>query len=191
MNKESAPYGVFHISSAPEDFKVGDMVEVVKAIDKFENRFLCRQGRVSKPTTPDGDNPYPGKIWVDFNGESIFYFYPGQLRKLPDTILFDEQKEYQPIPSIDASSERVGRFKKITDEMVETYKTKNATYGNAYADGFARFGAVQLVSHIYEKYCRIENLLVRKADNKVPDESVRDTLTDLGIRCVILRMLLD
>ncbi len=179
MSEESAPYGVPHISSAPEDFKVGDMVEVVKAIDKFENRFLNRQGRVSKPTTPDGDNPYPGKILVDFNGGSIFYSYPSQLRKVAGTISF----EYDP--------DNVKAFKAIFNEMVETYKKKNAANGNAYADGFARFGAVQLVSHIYEKYCRIENLLVRKADNKVPDESVRDTLTDLGIRCVILRMLLD
>lgn len=190
-SEENTQYGVSYIASAPEDFKVGDRVEVVKATDEFENRFFCRQGRVSNPTTPDGVNPYPDKVWVDFNGESIFYFYPSQLRKLPDAIHFDEQKGYRPIPLIDATSELVNRFKKITDEMVETYKAKNATYGNAYADGFSRFGAVQLVSRIYEKYCRIENLLVRKADNKVSDESVRDTLTDIANQCIILRMLLE
>lgn len=85
----------------------------------------------------------------------------------------------------------VERFKKITDEMVETYKAKNATYGNAYLDGFRRFGAVQLVSRIYEKYCRIENLLIHNADNEAPDENVVDTLTDMANQCVILRTLIE
>ncbi len=47
------------------------------------------------------------------------------------------------------------------------------------------------MSRMYEKYCRIENILVHNADNKVPDESVLDTLTDLSVQCICLRMLLE
>ena len=85
----------------------------------------------------------------------------------------------------------VRMFRAITEEMAETYKAKNETYGDAYSDGFNRFGPVQLVSRMYEKYCRIENLLVRGADNKVVDESVLDTLTDLSVQCICLRMILE
>lgn len=116
---------------------------------------------------------------------------PYRVSYMAQTSEFDKQKEYKPIPLIDAESEWINRFKKIVNEIVETYKAKNADYGNAYADGFSRFGAVQLVSRIYEKYCRIENLLVRKADSKVIDESACDTLTDIATQCIILRMLLE
>lgn len=85
MSDACTGYGVSYIAEAPQEFKIGDRVEVMDASDSFERRFLHRQGRIANPTTPDGSNPYPDKVWVDFNGEQIFYFCPDQLRKLPDT----------------------------------------------------------------------------------------------------------
>lgn len=180
FGQKSAQYAVPHTASAPKEFKVGDRVRI-KPFTQSRN-----EGEVGTITLILPNGLYR----VGFGGYCDDYPYQC-FEEVPNIIHFDEQNKYEPIPLIDASSELVNRFKKITDEMVETYKAKNATYGNAYADGFSRFGAVQLVSRIYEKYCRIENLLVRKADNKVSDESVRDTLTDIANQCIILRMLLE
>lgn len=94
-------------------------------------------------------------------------------------------------PIIFDNDSSVEKFRKMCEEMAQTYRNKNATYGDAYSDGFKRFGATQLVSRIYEKYCRVENLLCHKADNKVPDESVKDTLTDMAVQCLVLRMLIE
>lgn len=160
-------YGISYIASAPEELKVGDRVEV---IDKEQQKFR-HIGRVYRLKVP--------LAHVRFENDINKYVYLiSALRKLPDPIAFEEE------------SDNVIVFNAILCEMGETYKAKNETYGDSYRDGFNRFGAVQLVSRMYEKYCRIENLLVHNADNKVPDESVIDTLTDLGVQCVALRMLL-
>lgn len=191
MSENTTPYGVSYIATAPEEFKVGDKVETVNA----DNHRMCYIGM--KGTVTDQPNPSNGHIRVildSYPSAAGVDFKPEWLRKLPDTIRFDENnnpEECKPIPLLDVTEERVKRFKEITDEMAKTYRAKNKTYGDAYGDGFRRFGAVQLVSRIYEKYCRIENLLVRKADNKVPDESVLDTITDMAVQLVVLRTLLE
>lgn len=89
------------------------------------------------------------------------------------------------------SESQLEKFVEITEEMAATYEQKNEDYGDAYSDGFKRFGATQLVSRIYEKYCRVEHLLCHNAENKVKDEYVKDTLTDMATQCIILRMLLE
>ena len=81
-------------------------------------------------------------------------------------------------------------FRKIINDMAEMYKKKNADYGNAYEAGFAKFGPTQLLSRIYEKFERLYNILYLNKDAQVLDESVCDTLTDMAVQCVVLRMLL-
>lgn len=179
---DNKPYEVSFIASALEELKVGDRVEVVDA-DSHRYKYIGRKGFIVE--NPNPSNGYVRVSLVpDGNAiESSIDFEPSWLRKLLDTDFSIDAKYFE-------DSDNVKAFKAILNEMAETYKAKDATYGNAYQDGFNRFGAVQLVSRMYEKYCRIENLLVRTADNKVPDESVLDTLTDLSVQCICLRMLL-
>ena len=86
-----------------------------------------------------------------------------------------------------SESSNVRRFREIANEMTQTYKAKNADYGNAYEDGYKMFGHTQLLSRIYEKFLRVKNLL----DGHTPqvDEKVTDTLTDLANQAIILRMI--
>lgn len=83
----------------------------------------------------------------------------------------------------------VSAFRLITEEMAETFRCKNHDYGNAYADGYRRFGPVQLLSRIYEKFCRVETLLTHRTGSLVKTESVSDTLTDMAVQCIALRLL--
>lgn len=83
----------------------------------------------------------------------------------------------------------VSRFREIAEEMARTYEAKNADYGDAYAEGYRLFGYMQLLSRIYEKFCRVRHILdggVMKVD-----EAVADTLTDMANQCIILRMLIE
>lgn len=84
----------------------------------------------------------------------------------------------------------VRKFREIAQEMSDTYEKKSHDYGDAYAAGFAKFGPTQLLSRIYEKFERLYNLLYLNKNSQVPDESVCDTLTDMAVQCVVLRMLL-
>lgn len=163
---EEQEHKVAYIASAPEELKVGDRVEVVDA----DTHRLCYIG--FKGHIVENPNPTNGCFRVRVgDGTYSVDFKPEWLRKISET-------------------DNVTEFNRILQEMADTYKAKDSTYGNAYEDGYRRFGAVQLVSRMYEKYCRIENLLIHNADNKVPDESVLDTLTDLSVQAICLRMLL-
>lgn len=171
MSESPDPYGVFYIASAPEEFKVGDLVQIVTN----GTGYVDHEGETGVIKYFSSHTSFG----VEING--CVTVYPAKyLRKIQKEICFDNPDDAW-----------VGHFRNIANEMVETYRRKNADYGNAYLDGFNRFGAVQLVSRIYEKYCRIENLLVRKALPSVKDESVIDTLTDIANQCIILRMMLE
>ena len=189
MSEEATNYGVSYIADVPEDFKKGDSVEIIKA------PLYLREIIGSKGVISDCDDGY---ATVKLSGEKGFTevtLPTYSFRKLPDAIHFDDaQDDSKCINPSSVPSENdspVERFNKMAADMVSTYAKKNADYGDAYADGYKRFGAMQLVSRIYEKYCRVENLLVRNVDKKVTEETVADTLTDMAVQCLVLRMLIE
>lgn len=113
------------------------------------------------------------------------YFIDNELKFKHKTIDFCES---QPTPN--SLSKVVSHFNDIVKEMLTTYEHKNKDYGNAYEKGYELFGYNQLLSRIYEKFCRVHNLL-RGAENEVKSESISDTLTDMATQCICLRMLLE
>lgn len=104
---------------------------------------------------------------------------------------YDDNHHNSRVIVFDEEPENVATFRNIAREMFETYRRKNADYGDAYAAGFEKFGPMQLLSRIYEKYERLYNLLYLNKYKQVADESVCDTLTDMAVQCIVLRMLLE
>lgn len=172
--EEQAPYGVSYIASAPEELKVGDRVEVVD-----ERDALYKQQGVVTSILMDGG------INVDFLHLGHVIYEPTQLYRLPDTILFGDGYESARSKK---DSDNVKAFKTILNEMAETYKAKDADYGSAYDDGYRLFGHTQLLSRIYEKFSRVKHLLDGNKPNVT--ENVCDTLTDMAVQAICLRMLL-
>lgn len=81
-------------------------------------------------------------------------------------------------------------FKDITDEMNALYERKNHDYGNSFSDTFEKLGAVSAVTRMYDKMNRIVSLVSTK-EQKVNDESLRDTLIDIANYAVMTIMELD
>lgn len=163
--ENGTPYGVSYIASAPEELKVGDRVVVIDEHDDMAQHT----GVVSS-----FDKYY---AFIDFvDGSEPTAYNPAALRKLPDPIIFEED------------SDNVKAFNAILKEMAETYRAKDADYGSAYDEGYRLFGHTQLLSRIYEKFSRVKHLL----DGNKPKvaENIYDTLTDMSIQCIALRMLL-
>lgn len=86
----------------------------------------------------------------------------------------------------------VQRFGRIQVEMCDTFKSKNADYGNSFSQLYQEFGNNGIITaavQISHKYHRFMNL-IKGAPAKV-NESLRDTLLDLTNYCVLTVMELD
>ena len=81
----------------------------------------------------------------------------------------------------------VAEFEKITTQMFETYKKKNADYGSSFDDLFDEFGMTSALIRMKDKYNRLKSITEKK-DIQVKDESVEDTLLDLANYCILTVM---
>lgn len=82
--------------------------------------------------------------------------------------------------------ENVEEFRKITNNMTQTYSAKNHDYGNSFDLSLDKFGLVASVVRIGDKMNRIESLINKEA--RVKDESIKDTLLDMANYCIMTVM---
>ena len=67
---------------------------------------------------------------------------------------------------------------KICEKLNEIYINKNHDYGDSFGETFRKLGIVSAVTRITDKTNRLQSLC--KKEQKVNDESIRDTLMDLA-----------
>lgn len=81
-------------------------------------------------------------------------------------------------------------FKDLLDEMHETYKKKNADYGNSFKQTHMQFGEIAGLMRISDKVNRLISL-----SKKTPDshnyESKRDTYMDLANYCLMQVLIME
>jgi len=87
--------------------------------------------------------------------------------------------EYEEIVESDNS-----RFGKILAEMFDTYKKKNADYGNSFSETIQEFGYIPAVARINDKVKRMKNIVKGQKMN-IENESLRDALLDTANYCVL------
>ena len=81
-------------------------------------------------------------------------------------------------------------FEKVTAEMLETYKKKNADYGNSFSETIQDFGYIPAVARINDKVKRMKNIVKGQKMN-IESESLRDALLDTANYCVLTIVELD
>ena len=78
----------------------------------------------------------------------------------------------------------------ICDELYETYKKKNADYGNSFENSLDKYGLIAGIVRMDDKMSRLISLN-SKNEQQVMDESLRDTLMDLANYAIMSVMWLD
>lgn len=68
--------------------------------------------------------------------------------------------------------------RQIGEELTALYEKKNHDYGDSFGKGYIEYGMVMPVIRLEDKVNRLKSLL--KADPKVVDESIEDTLMDIA-----------
>ena len=82
------------------------------------------------------------------------------------------------------------KFKDITEEMNALYERKNHDYGNSFSETYRKLGIISAATRMLDKMNRIVSL-VTKDQQKVNDESLRDTLIDIANYAVMTIMEID
>lgn len=92
-------------------------------------------------------------------------------------------KEIKPKENMDSLVDHAG----ICAELTNTYRKKNADYGNSFSKAVEKYGLVSALTRISDKFNRLESLILHK-EQEVKDESVQDTLLDLANYCIMTVM---
>lgn len=74
---------------------------------------------------------------------------------------------------------KVAHHRMICDEINELYAKKNHDYGDSFAQSFREEGMAMVRIRLGDKFNRLK-ALTRGGEQKVEDESIRDTLIDLA-----------
>ena len=74
---------------------------------------------------------------------------------------------------------KVAHHRMICDEINELYAKKNHDYGDSFAQSFREEGMAMVRIRLGDKFNRLK-ALTRGGEQKVAEESIRDTLIDLA-----------
>ena len=86
--------------------------------------------------------------------------------------------------------EPIPNHAKVCQELTETYKKKNADYGNSFENSLDKHGLIAGIIRMDDKMSRLISLN-SKNERQVMDESMRDTLMDLANYAIMSVMWLD
>ena len=78
----------------------------------------------------------------------------------------------------------------LLQQIHDTYVKKNHDYGDSFSRSFKKYGLVAAMVRMEDKWNRLDNMATG-AEQKVADETIRDTLLDLAGYCVMTTMELD
>ena len=167
-NTESMNSQEKQLYCAGEKVNIGDQIFVAKENEVFTVADIMTDGTVV--TTPN------------ING-CTRYFRPELIRLLNASGTGDAIKSHSYEPP-------VPNHAKVCQELTETYKKKNADYGNSFENSLDKHGLIAGIIRMDDKMSRLISLNSKK-EQQVLDESLRDTLMDLANYAIMSVMWLD
>ena len=84
----------------------------------------------------------------------------------------------------------VKQHESLLRQIHDTYIKKNHDYGDSFSRSYKKYGLVAAMVRMEDKWNRLDNL-ASGAEQRVSDESIRDTLLDLAGYCIMTTMELD
>lgn len=150
-----------------EKFKVGDRV-ILNERGKNIFRELSDSDMPMRISAEEYD---VYKCWL--KGDDSFLYLRGYLL---EPYVKKAKQEY-------TSSKEVV-FEELTKQMLETFKKKNADYGDSTTQTFKEFGLTSYAIRLNDKLNRVKSFC-KKGELEVKDERIIDTLMDMSAYCLL------
>ena len=156
-------------------YKVGERIFVNSKAKKGMPNYVGREGTISECV----DN----SLQYDY----VVLFNPGNFGKFREDELTDDMQSINQDEESAHSDKDLHRT--ILDEIHDTYKRKNADYGNSFGDQYNEYGLLSALIRFDDKIRRLKQL--NKNEAQVKDESIRDSTLDLANYAIMTVMELD
>ena len=85
---------------------------------------------------------------------------------------------------------KVQAHHEVVERLTALYRAKNHDYGDSFGRGFRKYGLIMPVIRLEDKLNRLTSLVTGK-EQRVHDESIRDTLMDLANYAVMTLVEMD
>ena len=132
-------------------------------------------------------------VWLEIEeggsevvGDKGLWVLNEDLEVIEATCLLDKEPQYM----LGLKSEKVkvytklDAFQDLQDHCLETYKVKNAKYGDSFGMSIEKYGLISALTRMSDKWNRLETLILSK-DDGTEDETLEDTLLDLANYCLM------
>lgn len=107
-------------------------------------------------------------------------YNPQRMFDVGDLFFVEEDYEQPGAPS------KPDMFDAIVKRMADTYRAKNADYGDSFGRSVEEFGYTAALVRMSDKFNRLKNLLCSGVVAQVKDEAIKDTILDLACYSVML-----
>lgn len=161
------------ILAAIEDYWDVDTTTAMSILTYWNNQYaptmsaLVVPGPASITPTETAENTNCG--FLPHNCCCDEYHFPMNKRPEPEVSYYDGT----PLTKVE-------RFQILTARLADTYRRKNADYGDSFGKSVEKYGIIAALTRMSDKWNRLENLILKGGDHLVGDESVLDTLIDLA-----------
>ena len=156
-------------------YKVGERIFVNSKAKKGMPNYVGREGIVA--------DQIEDSVQFDYNVE----FNSSNFGKFREDELTDDMQSINQAEESAHSDKDLHRT--ILDEIHDTYKRKNADYGNSFGDQYNEYGLLSALIRFDDKIRRLKQL--NKNEAQVKDESIRDSTLDLAKYAIMTVMELD
>ena len=153
-----------------EKFKVGDLV------------VLNEKGIKVFPEVSDSDMP----MRIDAIGDNVYKC----LLKNKEMFLYLNVsciESFHKENEDKLASRKEIEFAKLTKQMLETFKKKNADYGDSTTQTYKEFGLASYAIRLNDKLNRVKSFC-KKGVLEVKEEKIIDTLMDMSAYCLLAVM---
>ncbi len=76
--------------------------------------------------------------------------------------------------------DKITKHQELLDNLHQLYIMKNNDYGDSVHDTYEKYGLVSFLVRLEDKMNRVRTLTLKKKEQLVKDEKVKDTLLDMA-----------
>ena len=150
-----------------------------RMFDKYDNIYRNIASAIDNEATVGEDRLFDnsGKLYRDLASRTSSLDIGAETTADKDLLFKPEDRTYKALnPNVNVEED----YYSVVGRMKDIYAAKNADYGNSFEMTLDKYGIIGAIIRMQDKMNRIDGYYWKADEDKKVDESLIDTLEDLG-----------